>query len=150
MKLHRHLLLAFTLLFLTLGLILLQPTVNAQTDTKETAEKGLIPFELPWSIEAKVEVNLTAKLINLVSKSVIDAPEVKELIQMLEGIYVRTYDRRIVDEQELVDYFRQKLESDKWEVLFKINEGGETVEINLLFDKDTVYGIFCHRDPCST
>ena len=142
MKLHRHLLIPFVLLSLVLGLIVRQYAIAQQNTDNKTDEKGLISFELPWSIEAKVEVNLTEKLINLVSKSVSDAPETTELIQMLEGIYVRTYDRRIVDEQELVDYFRQKLASDKWEVLFKINEDDETVEINLLFDEDTVYGIF--------
>ena len=142
MKLHRHRLLSFMLLFLALGLMLVQATIAEQNNTDNVETKGLIPFKLPWSIEAKVEVNLTARLINLASKSVSDAPEVTELIQMLEGIYVRTYDRRIVDEQELVDYFQQKLKSDKWEVLFKINEDDETVEINLLFDENTVYGIF--------
>ena len=142
MKLHRHRLPLFILFFLTLGLIVMQNAISEQNDTNELDEKGLISFELPWSIEAKVEVNLTPKLINLVSKSVSDAPEVTELIQMLDGIYVRTYDKKIIDEEELVGYFQQKLKSDKWEVLFRMNEGDETVEINLLFDEDTVYGIF--------
>ena len=142
MKLHRHLLLPFVLLFLVLGFIQMPRVIAEQSTNSERVKKGLISFELPWRIEAKVEVNLTAKLINLVSKSVSDAPEVTELIQMLEGIYVRTYDRKTVDEQELVDYFQQKLKSDKWEVLFKINQGDETVEINLLFGEETVHGIF--------
>lgn len=142
MKLPRHLLRPFVLLFLVLGLIVTQNAIAERSGDDKMVEKGLIPFELPWRIEAKVEVNLTARLINLASKSISDAPEMTELIQMLEGIYVRTYDRRIVDEQELVGYFQQKLASDKWEVLFKINEDDETVEINLLFDENTVYGIF--------
>ena len=142
MKLRRHLLMPFVLLFLVLGFIQMPRTIAEQSTNGERAKKGLISFELPWRIEAKVEVNLTAKLINLASKSVSDAPEVTELIQMLEGIYVRTYDRKTVDEQELVDYFQQKLKSDKWEVLFKINQGDETVEINLLFGEETVHGIF--------
>ena len=144
MKLHRHLLLPFGLLFLGLGLGLIwTPRAIAEQSTNhKTDKKGFISFELPWRIEAKVEVNLTAKLINLVSKSVSDTPEVTELIQMVDGIYVRTYDRKTVDEQELVDHFQQKLKSDKWEVLFKINEGDEIVEINLLFGEETVHGIF--------
>ena len=139
MKLQRHFRLLFTLLFLASSLTLIQPAV-AQSD--KTDRKGLILFDFPESIEAKVEVNLTAKLINLVTKSVNNAPEVAELIQMLEGIYVRTYDRATIDEQKLVDYFQQRLKKDHWEILFKINENGETVEINLLFDENTVYGIF--------
>ena len=71
-----------------------------------------------------------------------DQPEVAELIQMLDGIYVRTYDRATIDEKKLVNYFKEKLKKDEWEVLVKIEENGETVEINLLFDEEKVYGIF--------
>ena len=61
---------------------------------------------------------------------------------MLDGIYVRTYDRLTIDEQELVDYFQRRLKEDNWEVLVKIKDESEVVEISLLFDEDTVYGIF--------
>ncbi|MDE0553819.1 MAG: DUF5694 domain-containing protein [Candidatus Poribacteria bacterium] len=105
-------------------------------------EKGLILFDFPEPLTAKVEVNLTAKLINLVTKSVSDQPEVAGLIQMLDGIYVRTYDRATVDERKLVNYFHDSLKNDQWEVLVKIQENSETVEIHLLCDEEKVYGIF--------
>ena len=142
MKLHRHPLLLSVLLFFTFGLIGLQGAAAEQNNTRKMEEKGRIAFEFPWSVEAKVEVNLTAKLINLASKSVSSTAEEAAVIQMLDGIYVRTYDRRTIDDRELVAYFRQKLEQDKWEVLFKIQESDETVEINLLFGEDMVHGIF--------
>ena len=143
MKPHSPLSLPFMLRFLALWLTLMHVTVAvAQNEADKVDRKGLISFELPWSTEAKVEVNLTAKLINLASKSVSNTAEATELIQMLDGIYVRTYDRKTVDQQELVNYFREKLKADEWEILFKINEDNETVEINLLFDENTVYGIF--------
>ena len=105
-------------------------------------EKGLILFDFPEPLTAKVEVNLPAKLINLVTKSVSDQPEVVELIQMLDGIYVRTYDRATIDEKKLVNYFHDSVKKDQWELLVKIQENSETVEIHLLFDEDKVYGIF--------
>ncbi len=105
-------------------------------------EKGLILFDFPEPLTAKVEVNLPAKLINLVTKSVSDQPEVVELIQMLDGIYVRTYDRATIDEKKLVNYFQDSVKKDQWELLVKIQENNETVEIHLLFDEDKVYGIF--------
>ena len=142
MKLHRLLSLSFLLLFLPLCLALLQVTAAEQNNIDKVTRKGLVSFEFPWIVEAKVEVNLTAKLINLASKSVSTTAEAAGLIQMLDGIYVRTYDRKTVDDQELVNYFRQKLNEDQWEILFKVKEDNETVEINLLFDEDTVYGIF--------
>ena len=142
MKLQRHPAMLFTILFSVFSLILMQSTVAQQDKSDKTDRKGLILFDFPEPLEAKVEVNLTAKLINLVTKSMNDAPEVVELIQMLDGIYVRTYDRATIDEKKLVNYFQDRLKTDKWEVLVKIKENSETVEINLLFDEDKVYGIF--------
>ena len=142
MKLQRHFIRLFTLLFLALSLALMQSAVAQQDKSDKTDRKGLILFDFPEPLEAKVEVNLTAKLISLVTKSVSNQPEVTELIQMLDGIYVRTYDRATIDEKKLVNYFKEKLKKDEWEVLVKIEENSETVEINLLFDEEKVYGIF--------
>ena len=138
MKLHRH----QFLLFISLWLILIQITFAEHDTLHEEVTKGRVPFEFSWSIEAKVEVNLTPKLINLAAKSIGNVVEIPELIQMLEGIYMRTYDTEVIDERELVSYFRWKLKEDTWETLVKITEDNETFEINLLFDEDTVYGIF--------
>ena len=143
MKQDRYGALPIMLLFLALWLLtLMQVTVAEQNNTDKVTGKGRISFEFPWNIEAKVEVNLTPKLINLASKSVSNAADVLELIQMLDGIYVRTYDRKTVDEQELVNYFRWKLKEDTWETFLKIKADNETLEINLLFDEDKIYGIF--------
>ena len=142
MKLHGYRWLPFITLSLILPLTLVQVTVAEQNDTNGMDAKGLISFEFPWSIEAKVEVNLTADLINLAAKSVGNVAEVTELTRMLEGIYVRTYDRKTIDEQELVSYFRWKLMEKQWETPVKIKADDESIEINLLFDEDTVYGIF--------
>ena len=139
MKLQKHFIWLFTLLCFAAAFTLMHSAV-AQQD--KTDRKGLILFDFPEPVEAKVEVNLTAKLINLVTKSVSNQPEVAELIQMLDGIYVRTYDRATIDEKKLVSYFKEKLKEDEWEVLVKIEEKSETVEINLLFDEEKVYGIF--------
>ena len=140
MKLRRHCVLLFILSFLVLSLIPMQWAVAQQEKPDKTERKGLIIFDFPVPVEAKVEVNLTAKLINLVTKSVSNTPEVAQLIQMLDGIYVRTYDRLTIDEQELVDYFQRRLKEDNWEVLVKIKDESEVVEISLLFDEDTFMG----------
>ena len=142
MKLKKYFIGLFTLLFLGASLTLMHSAVAQQKKSDKTDQKGLILFDFPEPLKAKVEVNLTAKLISLVTKSVSDQPEVAELIQMLDGIYVRTYDRRTIDEKKLVNYFKEKLKKDEWEVLVKIEEYRETVEINLLFDEEKVYGIF--------
>ena len=143
MKQDRYGALSIMLLFLVLGcLTQLRGTVAEQEAIGKVARKGRISFEFPWSIEAKVEVNLTPKLIKLASKSVTNTADVPGLIQMLDGIYVRSYDRKTVDEQELVNYFRWKLQADPWETFLKLKRNDETLEINVLFDEDKIYGIF--------
>ena len=147
MKLQKHFIRLFTLLFLVASLTLMHSAVAQQDKSDKTDRKGLILFDFPESLEAKVEVNLTAKLINLVTRSMSHKPEVAELIQMLDGIYVRTYDRVIIDEKKLVNYFQKRLKKEKWEVLVKIKEEDEVVEISLLFDEDIVHGIFVIMIP---
>ncbi len=142
MKLRKHCVLLFILSFLVSSLIPIQLAVADQEKPDKTERKGLIIFDFPTPREAKVEVNLTAKLINLVTKSVSNTPEIAELIQMIDGIYVRTYERLTINEQELVSHFQRLLRENNWEVLVKIKEFDEIVEISLLFDEDTVYGIF--------
>ena len=142
MKLQKHFIRLFTLLFSVVSLTLMHSAIAQQKKSDKTDRKGLILFDFPEPLEAKVEVNLTAKLINLVTKSVSNQLEIVELIQMLDGIYVRTYDRVTIDEKKLVNYFQQRLKEEKWEVLVKIKENSEIVEISLLFDEDMVYGIF--------
>ena len=142
MKWHRYRWLPFVMLFLALLLTLLQTTVAEHNDTSELSQKGFVSFKFPWRIEAKIEVNLTTNLINFASKSVSNVAEATELVQMLDGIYVRAYDSKTVDEQELVSYFRWKLKVDEWEAPVKIKADDESIEINLLFDEDAVYGIF--------
>ena len=142
MKLDRYRFLPVVLLFLFLLRTPWQAPIAEHNGTEKLEAKGRISFELPWSIEAKVEVNLTAKFIGLASKSGSNAAEMAELIQMLDGFYVRTYDQKTVNDQELVNYFRQKLRENRWETPIKIKRENETVEINLLFSENTVYGIF--------
>lgn len=146
MKLQKHLMRLFTLLFLFLSFTLTHLAIAQQDKIDRADRKGLIRFDLP-ELVTKVEVNLNAKLINLVTKSVSDTPEVAELIQMVDGIYVRTYDRDLSinnknSKKNIVRYFQEKLKEDQWEVLVKIKENRELIEINLLFDEDKVYGIF--------
>ena len=90
MKLQRHCTWLLMLLFSVSWLIPTQLAAAQDEKPDETKRKGLIIFDFPVPLEAKIEVNLTAQLINLVSKSVSNKPEAAALIQMLEGIYVRT------------------------------------------------------------
>ena len=134
--------LAVVLIFSVSGLTVMSRAANQQREIDKIAEKGRISFEFPWELEPKVEVNLTPKLIGLASKSVGNTAEGKALLQMLNGIYVRTYDRETVDEQELLNYFRWKLGAAGWKVFVSLQGEDETFVIYLLLDGEWVYGVF--------
>lgn len=147
MKLQKTLSLIYTVLCLLLWTLPIQHSY-AQENKNNQIQKGLIPFDYMDELEAQVEVNLTNKLINLVTKSVNSKPEVVELIKMIEGIYLRTYGEYGVTESGMIKYYRDKLKTNKWETLVKINDRDkkkdtpEIVEISLLYDEDVAYGIF--------
>ena len=93
MKMQRHWGWLFIVLLFVAWLAPMQMVIAEQEKPDKMKQKGLILLDFPSPLKAKVEVNLNTKLINLVTKSVSNQPEVAELIQMLDGIYVRTYDR---------------------------------------------------------
>ena len=142
MKLQRPLTLLFTVCCLVLWIIPIQQVLAQEERPDENVKKGHIPFDYLDSLEAQVEVNLTNKLINLVTKSVSSKPEVAELIQMIDGIYLRTYGNYGESESGMIKYYQNKLKENEWEILVKIKEKDEIVEISLLFDEDVAYGIF--------
>ncbi len=113
-------------------------------DEKQGAEKqqGQILFDCPDAPEPMVEINLTEKLIALVTKSVSAKPQAAELIEMLSGIYVRTYESADVDAGALIAYYEKRLEVEKWELLAKFNNEKEKIQIRLLYDEEVVSGIF--------
>ncbi len=110
--------------------------------TDEKKRKGQLLFDYPDAPEPIVEINLTEKLIGLVTKSMNAKSETAELIEMISGIYVRVYDNSHITQDALVAYYEKKLKAEKWEVLVKINTDNEKLQIRLLFDKKVVSGIF--------
>ncbi len=112
----------------------------AQKEKEKT--KGLVAFDFPNALEAKVEVNLSGKLISLVAKAAKPNPEVTELLNMLKGVYVRVYENDTTTFNELTRHYEDKLEKEKWEIIAKIKEEGETVQVRILLGKDTILGLF--------
>ena len=148
MKLQKTLILLFTLFCLAIWIVPIQQVFAQEKQPKQQTKKGLIPFDYLDEMEAHVEVNLTNRLINLVTKSVSSKPEIAGLIGMIDGIYLRTYNEYGESEAGMIKYYKNILKENKWEVLVrvkekpKISKKGELVEISLLFDEDVAYGIF--------
>ena len=148
MKLQKTLTLLFTVFCLALWIVPIHQVIAQEKQPKQQTKKGLIPFDYLDEMEAHVEVNLTDRLINLVTKSVRSKPEVAGLIGMIDGIYLRTYNEYGESELGMIKYYQNILKEDKWEVLVRVKEEHKTkdkdgiVEISLLFDEDVAYGIF--------
>ena len=148
MKLQKNLTMLFTVFCLALWIVPIHQVLAQDKQPEQQTKKGLIPFDYLDEMEAHVEVNLTDRLINLVTKSVRSKPEVAELIGMIDGIYLRTYNEYGESELGMIKYYQNILREDKWEVLVRVKEEHKTkdkdgmVEISLLFDEDVAYGIF--------
>ena len=148
MKLQKHLTMLFTVFCLALWIIPIQQVLAQEKQQKQQTKKGLIPFDYLDEMEAHVEVNLTNRLINLVTRSVSSQPEIAGLIGMIDGIYLRTYNEYGEAESGMIKYYKNILKENKWEVLVRVKEKpkafekGALVEISLLFDEDVAYGIF--------
>ncbi len=140
MEPKKHLTLIFIAAFLAMSFIPINSASAMEETQDKTKNKGQILFDFPNpSSEPTVEINLTNKLINLVTKSMNSSQNVVEMVKMLKGIYVRTY-RHPGDDMRL--YYQDKLKAEKWEILVKVKEKNDVVEISLLTDEDVVYGIF--------
>lgn len=148
MKLQKTFSVLFVMFCVALWVAPIHQVFAQEKQPEQQTKKGLIPFDYMDEMEAHVEVNLTNKLINLVTRSVSSKPEVAELIQMIEGIYLRTYNEYGQSELGMIKYYQKILKDNKWEVLVRVKEGHKTddkdelVEISLLFDEDHAYGIF--------
>ena len=128
-------------LFIFMG-IMTSDEAFAEAQKENEKIKGHIAFDFPNALEAKVEVNLSSKLISLVAKGTKSEPEVTELLNMLKGVYVRVYENDTTTFNELTRHYEDKLEKEKWEVIAKIKEEGETVQVRILLGEDTIFGLF--------
>ena len=104
--------------------------------------RGHIDLDFPDAPEAKIEINLSGKLIGLVARAAKHDRETAELLKMLEGVYVRGYHQDDADLGEINRYYENKLTKEGWDVIAKVKENDEIVEVRILSDQDMVNGLF--------
>ena len=138
MKRYRNLIWHVVLLS---GLLIIIRSMIAQAQ-EETNIRGHIAFDFPRTSEPNIEINLSGKLIRLVAKAAKNDQKVAELLEMLEGVYVRGYHSSDVDLDEVSRYYKNKLKEDGWDVIAKVKENDEIVEVHTLFDQDIINGLF--------
>ena len=123
------------------GLLIIIRSIVAEAQ-EETNIRGHITFDFPKTSEPNIEINLSGKLIRLVAKVAKDDQKTAELLEMLEGVYVRGYHSSDVDLDEVNHYYKNKLTEEGWDVIAKVKENDEIVEVHILFDQDIVNGLF--------
>ena len=138
MKYYRNLIWHVVLLS-GLLIIIRSSIAEAQEDTNI---RGRIAFDFPKALDANIEINLSGKLIKLVAKAAKNDREAAKLLEMLEGVYVRGYHSSDADLDEVSRYYKNKLKEEGWEVIAKVKENDEIVEVQTLFDQDIVNGLF--------
>ena len=133
MKRYRNLIWSVVLLS---GLLIII-RIGAAEAQEETNIRGSVAFDFPKNPKMNVDLNLNGKLIRLVAKEA-----TTELLEMLDGVYVRGYHRDSVNLGEVNRYYEDKLRKEGWDVIAKIKEADEIVEVYILSDQDMVNGIF--------
>ena len=130
----RHSNLVWHVVILTGILFIIRSGVAQAQEEKHT--KGRIVFDCPNTPEDKIELNLTGKLIGLVAK---DATT--ELLEMLKGVYVRGYHRGNADLGKVNRYYENKLTKEGWNIIAKVKEADEMVEVRIHSHQDVVNGL---------
>ncbi|MFT7561056.1 MAG: hypothetical protein ACI93R_002981 [Flavobacteriales bacterium] len=94
--------------------------------------------------EAKVEVNLGASLIGLVSMFAREEdPEVAKIMSTIESVKVRVYtlNKNSNKAVEMVDSITKRIRKDKWEPIVSINEDNEKVRIFIKMTDEKIDGL---------
>lgn len=109
----------------------------AQTD----AIRGKIDMNLPNAPTPTVEVNLNQSFFSLFIKFTMNLPALSEYAEMIEGVFIRSYDKEADDITKLKNHFQKTLNTEKWEHIVRVKD---QVSVSLLFtDKPGVInGIF--------
>ena len=138
MKYYRNLIWYVVLLS---GLLIIMRSIAAEAQ-EETNIRGHITFDFPKTSEPNIEINLSEKLIRLVAKGAKNDQKAAELLEMLEGVYVRGYHSSDADLDEVSRYYKNKLKEEGWEAIAKVKEDDEFFEVHTLFDQDIINGLF--------
>ena len=89
--------------------------------------------------EPKVEINLSASLMNMVgSFSKSDDPELAEILSNLEFIKVRVYNLngKVDKANAAIDSVSKQLRAEKWETLVTVNDNEENQKVRI-FSRST-------------
>lgn len=126
--------LTLTILFVTVCFF---GSTIAQTNTI----RGKIDMKLPNNPAPTVEVNLDQSFFNLFIKFTLNLPEYGEYAEMIDGIYVHSYDKQSLELDNMKTNFQDTLKTENWEQIVKVKD---ELHVSMLFAETpgVLYGIF--------
>lgn len=109
----------------------------AQTD----AIRGKIEMNLPNAPIPTVEVNLDQSFFNLFINFTVNLPEYAEYADMIEGVFIRSYDTESGDLTKMKNHYQKILKTEMWEHIVRVKD---ELSVSLLFAETpgVVNGIF--------
>ena len=109
----------------------------AETD----AIRGKIDMNSPTAPTPTVEINLDKTFFNLFINFKVDLPEYAEYAEMIEGVFIRSYDKEAENLTKMKSHYQKILKTEKWENLIKVKD---QLQVSLLFadEPGILHGIF--------
>ena len=101
---------------------------------KNESIRGKIEMNLPNTPKPTLEVNLNKTFFNLLISSNENITEkiveYAKYAEMIEGIFIRIYDKKAINSTNMADHYKNVLKMEKWEDLIKIKD---KFSVSLLF-----------------
>ena len=103
--------------------------------------RGKIEMNLPEAPTPTIEVNLDQSFFNLFIKFTVNLPEYAEYAEMIEGVFIRTYDKEAGDLVKMKNHYKKTLKTEKWEHIVRVKD---ELRVSLLFAEKpgVVNGVF--------
>ncbi len=109
----------------------------AETD----AIRGKIDMNMSNAPAPTVEINLDKSFFNLFINFTVNLPEYAEYAEMIEGVFIRSYDKEAGNLIEITRHYQDILRTEKWENFIKVKD---QLHVSLLFANEpgVLHGVF--------
>ncbi len=107
----------FTLAVLLVALCFLG---NGIAETE--AIRGKIDMYMPDDATPTIEVNLDQSFFNLFIKFTVNEPVLSEYAEMIEGVFIRSYDNESSDLTKMKSRYQEILKTEDWEHIVKVKD----------------------------
>ena len=126
---------------LTLTILFATICFFGSTIAQTNAIRGKIDMKLPNNPAPTVEVNLDQSFFNLFISFTLNLPEYGEYAEMIDGIFILSYDKQSSELENMKNEFQSTLKTQNWEQIIKVKD---ELYVSMLFAESpgVLNGIF--------